>query len=449
MRNYVIIGGGAAGWAAAESIRRRDTTGAVWILTEDPYGYYSRPGLAYYLSGEATEEQLYPFDSRFWDDLRVRWHVDRVISVSPLQRLVKFRNGKSLQYDRLLIATGSTAMMPDVPGIALDGVVKLDNMDDVRSILKRARRRETVVVVGGGITALELAEGLAEKGMRVHYFLRGERYWSGVLDPTESRIVEDRLIRSGIEIHYQTNLVEVEGKNGRVNAVLAQSSGKPVRIACRMVGIAIGIRPCTGLAQSAGLGVKRGVLATTMLQTSNQDIYTAGDVAEILDPVSGESLLDSLWNPAISMGQVAGANMAGDCQHYLKQIPYNVTRLAGLVTTIIGQIASQSGAAAKDRDLSGGIMRGDSETWRIMPEAVVAQTIHNTDRLRLYIYRNTIAGAILMGEQHLSRPLQHLIRSKTDIGSIRDRLLAPQADLNGIIQEFWQKQTQRNAVKIT
>src|SRR5512140_1205957 len=107
MQRYAIIGSGAAGWAAAEAIRHRDRSGAIWILTGDPHGYYSRPGLAYYLTGEVAESQLHPFKQDFWNDLNVHWHIEPVTAVSPLKRLIHFKSGKTLPYDRLLLATGS------------------------------------------------------------------------------------------------------------------------------------------------------------------------------------------------------------------------------------------------------------------------------------------------------------------------------------------------------
>ena len=104
-------------------------------------------------------------------------------------------------------------------------MVKLDTLEDADRILKLARRGQPAVVVGGGITALELVEGLAARGMRVHYFLRGERYWTGVLDETESRMVEQRLQHDGVFLHFHTNLVEVLGRGGKVSGVRAQGAG--------------------------------------------------------------------------------------------------------------------------------------------------------------------------------------------------------------------------------
>ena len=150
------------------------------------------------------------------------------------------------------------------------------------------------------------------------------------------------------------------------------------------MAVAIGIRPRKELAEQAGLLVGRGVRVNQCLQTSHPDIFAAGDVAEVLDPRSGEYVLDSLWNPAIEMGAAAGRGMAGRMTPYVKLVPFNVTRLAGLITTIIGQIASKPDALLVDHDLPG-IMRGDSEIWRQHPDAVVAQRLRDGSRLRLYL----------------------------------------------------------------
>ena len=117
-----------------------------------------------------------------------------------------------LSYDRLLIAVGAQALPLDVPGSKLEGVLKLDHMEDAKRILKFARRGKTAVVVGGGITALELVEGLISRGVKVHYLLRGDRYWSNVLDEHESKIVEQRLVEEGVKLHHHAEVIEITGK---------------------------------------------------------------------------------------------------------------------------------------------------------------------------------------------------------------------------------------------
>ena len=427
IRRYVIIGSGAAGVAAVESIRSQDAVGEILLLSEERHGYYSRPGLAYYLTGELNEQQLYPYNERDFRKLGVRPYHARAVRLDPAEHLVELHDGTHLRFDRLLIATGAFAARSDVPGADLKGVVKLDNLSDARRILSLSGRRSTAVVVGGGITALELVEGLVARGVKTHYFLRRERYWHNVLDETESHIVEGRLVEHGVQIHYHTQLAEIMGRNGKVSSVRTKDEDV---IHCNMVAFAIGVRPRIGLAQASGIQIERGVLVDECLQTSAPDIFAAGDVAQVYDPFTGKSILDSLWGPARGQGSTAGLNMAGGHDVYSKPVAFNVTRLAGLTTTIIGTV----GKGGED-DLVG-IARGDSETWRQLPDAIAAQEDFEINRLRLMVGEQRILGAIVMGDQTLSRPIHSLVEQRVDITPIRERLLLESAPVADLIADF-------------
>lgn len=428
---YVIIGSGVAGIAAIESIRAEDPAGEVILIGDDPHGFYSRPGLAYYLTGELHDKALYP---RTADDLRklgFRYIRARVRDIGRAGRTLELETQPVLSYDRLLIAVGAQALPLEVPGRELSGVLKLDHLSDAKLILKQARRGKTAVVVGGGITALELVEGLRSRGMKVHYLLRGDRYWSNVLDEQESRIVEQRLREQGITLHYRSEVIEVTGRGGKANGVrLLDGRG----LKCDLVAYAIGIRPRLELARQSGLAVDRGILVNEYLQTNDPDVFAAGDVAQAYDPLSGRSILDSLWTPARQQGYTAGLNMAGRKTAYVKSPPFNVTRLAGLTTTIIGTVGR-----GPDGDLVG-IARGDSETWRQLPDCMVAQTGFDVNRVRLLVGERTLLGAVVMGEQKLSYPLERIVSGRVDITSIREKLLMPKAKIGDIVAEFWASQ---------
>jgi NAD(P)H-nitrite reductase large subunit len=439
MFKYLIIGAGAAGVAAAEGIRKLDPTGEITEVYEERAGYYSRPGLAYYLTGEITEDSLFPFQHADFDRLKVHRVHARAKRILPLQHRVELNSGNSLTYNRLLISTGAKALVPKVPGLELEGVIKLDNLEDVHRILKYARRRRTAVIVGGGITALELVEGFKARGSTVHYFLRGDRYWANVLDETESRIVEDRLKDEGIKLHYQTELAEILGHKGRVAGVLTTDGTK---VKCDCVGLAIGIQPKKGIAEEAGLKTERGIAVNEYLNTSNNDIFAAGDVAEVYDPTIGRAILDSLWAPARKQGYTAGQNMAGQKIPYIKGVPFNVTRLAGLTTTIIGALAGRD----VDADVVG-IVRGDSEGWRQMPDAIVTQANFDINRLRILVGENHIVGALLMGDQTLSRALHHIIVDRIDITPIRDKLLRSGNSMIDGIADFWAEAVPAEGIK--
>ena len=426
--NYVIIGSGVAGISAIEAIRSIDSASPITLIGDDPYGFYSRPGLAYYLTGELHDKALF---LRTADDLRkldFRYIQGRATKILRAEHILELDKQPSVSFERLLIAVGAQAIPLEIPGTDLDGVFKLDHMSDAKLILKQARRGKTAVVVGGGITALELAEGLLSHGMKVHYLLRGDRYWSNVLDEQESKIIQNRLQEEGVVLHHHAEVIEVICRNGKASAIRLLNGQKLV---CDLVAYAIGIRPRVELAKQARLAIDRGILVNEYLQTNDPSIFAAGDVAQAYDPMTGRSILDSLWTPARQQGYSAGLNMARKKTVYLKAPAFNVTRLAGLTTTIIGTVGR-----GQDDDLVG-IARGDSETWRQLPDCIVAQAGFEVNRLRLLVGEKTLLGAIVMGDQKLSFPLQKIISDKLDISPIREKLLMPNAKIGDVLAEFW------------
>jgi NAD(P)H-nitrite reductase large subunit len=198
-----------------------------------------------------------------------------------------------------------------------------------------------------------------------------------------------------------------------------------------MVAVAIGIKPRLELAQISGITIDRGIVTDEYLQTNVESIYAAGDVAQAVDSLSGKHVLDTLWTPAREQGLTAGLNMVGVRAPYCKSPPFNVTRLAGITTTIIGQVGG-----GKDKDVFG-IARGDSETWRDIPDAIVAQTGFEVNRLRLMVGEKHLLGAVVMGDQKLSFPIQNIIANHMDITPIRAKLLATGASIADILVKYW------------
>jgi NAD(P)H-nitrite reductase large subunit len=434
MPQYVIIGTGVAGIAAAETIRSQDAHSPIVLIGDEPHGFYSRPGLAYLLTGEILERQLFPVGKDHFQALKLRFVHNHVAQIRPDTHCLEMKDGSTLAYDRLLIASGAGAVRANAPGSDLEGVVKLDSLDDVRHIMKLIRRTRSAIVIGGGITSLELVEGLLKRRVRTHYFLRGNRYWENVLDETESRIIEHTLKEEGVELHFRTELAEILGKHGRVVGVRTIDGGV---IPCEMVAVAIGVRPRLELAKDAGLKTDRGIIVNEYLQTSHPHIFAAGDVAQVFDPATGKTLLSSLWGPARDMGRAAGLNLAGQPRAYHKGQPFNVTRLAGLTTTIIGPV----GSGGPDADLVD-ITHGDSEAWSLLPggelgSVIAAQAGFDINHLRLLVGQQALVGAVLMGDQTLSQPLHHLITGKVDITPSREKLLQTTASLAPLIIDCW------------
>ena len=435
---HVIIGSGIAGLVAAETLRREQPKADITLVSEEPHPYYSRPGLAYFLRGDFPETQLQVRSPKDIERLAVKRVHARVASIARADHALQMANGERMRYDRLLLATGALAVPPSFPGCDLLGIVKLDGLDDCRRIIQLARRGRPAVVIGGGITALELVEGLAGRGMKVHYFLRGPRYWTDVLDDVESRIVMDRLRHEGVTIHTQTQIKQALGTGGRLLAVETEAG---VRLPCEVLAVAIGVRPRVELAQEAGLTLDKGVLVNEYLQTSDADIYAAGDVAEAFDPISKRRLRDVLWPTAIAQGTIAGANMAGAQRPYVKGIPFNVTMLTGLKVTIIGNI----GGGGANPDLVT-ISRGESEAWRVIPSASSVSGQDDVNRIRLVVGERAIVGALVMGNQSWSRPLQRLITAQADITPIRAALVEGGAGSLTGLARFYRTWEEREAV---
>jgi NAD(P)H-nitrite reductase large subunit len=428
--HHLIIGSGIAGLAAAEAIREREPAAALTMLSEESHDFYSRPGLAYLLRGDIPEKQLFV---RNRNDLRAlqlqRVHA-RVAQLRTDRHEVVLADGRLARYDRLLLATGAKAVPPTFRGADLAGVVQLDSLDDARHILHLAHKGQAAVVVGGGITALELVEGLRARRLRVHYFLRSARYWSDVLDETESRIILERLRHDGVVLHLNTQVRHALGARGRLTAVETQAGE---RVACRVLAVAIGVRPRVELARQAGIAVERGIVVDERMRTSAADVFAAGDVTQVHDPISGRATLDVLWSTALAQGRIAGANMAGGNFVYVKGIAFNVTQLAGLKVTIIGSVGQ-----GLDADLTA-IARGDSETWRRRPPAWIAAEQDDVNRVRILIGERRIIGALVMGEQSWSHPLQRIIVGQADIAAIRPALLRDPAAALPRLAEYYQQ----------
>ena len=428
MRRYIVIGTGVAGFAAAESIRGIDPAGTILMIGNEQEGFYSRPGLAYYLTGELAEKQLFPFSKQDFKQLDVNLLHAKVIQISPMAHELYLQNGDQIHYDRLLIANGASATMMNIPGSGAQGVVKLDNLTDARLILKLTRKLKSAVVVGGGITALEIAEGLVARGLKVHLFIRSAHYWRNVLTEHEARIIEAHLAEEGVQIHCSTQLSEILTQNNHVVGVRTQANQQ---IKCELLAMAIGIRPRTALANASGLKIDRGLLTNEYLETSGADIFAAGDVAQVFDPLTGTSNLQSLWSPARRQGEVAGFNMAGQRSPYIRTIHVNVTRLANRPTTIIGSVGSE-----RDHD-SPEITRGESETWRQQVDAVSIQSDDGENHVRVMVGPQTLLGAVVIGDQAISRPLQELITRQVCITPIRAKLLAPGTPITDLINSLW------------
>ena len=443
---HLIVGNGAAGLSAAEEIRQRDRHAAITIVSDEPYPLYSRPGLAYLLTGEIPEARIFCRAPDYYPQNRFNLVHARITSLALARCVANLDDGRALFFDTLLLATGSVAVPAPFPGGTLDGVVYLDKLENVQEILRRVKRgARAAVVVGGGITAMELAEGLAHQGLETHYLLRKKAIWSALLTEHESQIVERHARALGIYIHYNEEIAEIISANRSVAGVRTTGGQQ---IACQMVGAAIGVRPNVMLAKQAAIKVDRGIVVNEFLESSVPSIFAAGDSAQVFDPVSGDYRVDDLWPSAIAAGRIAGANMAGARTPYSTSAPFNAALVFGAHITAIGQAGSGQRHGDDANLMLQYQSRGSSEAWWARPGGPYTSAwSHNGENsLRLVLRGNRITGALILGNQDLADPLRDLIEQRVDVSPIQAQLRGDELVINKSIRTFW-GQWQRTHVR--
>jgi NADPH-dependent 2,4-dienoyl-CoA reductase/sulfur reductase-like enzyme len=177
------------------------------------------------------------------------------------------------------------------------------------------------------------------------------------------------------------------------------------------------------------------------LETSAADIYAAGDVAQIFDPNSGRYSIDNLWYPGRKQGRIAAFNMAGQKESYRRTVATNVLLLAGVMTTIIGAI----GSGRDEGQVS--TARGSSESWQQLPNTIASESGTDVSHLRLVIGEQKLLGALIMGDQKISRPLRDLINAQVDISPIRNQLMQYSAQMGQSVIDFWLKTKGGGAIR--
>jgi len=323
----VIVGGGAAGFAAAEKLRREQYKGSIVMLSNDDAAPVDRPNLSKdYLAGNAPEDwvPLRPesFYSESGIDLRLQANVTGIDAKS---REVVLADGSNVSYDRLLLATGAEPVRLSIPGADQTHVFTLRSLADCRAIIERAKAARHVVVLGASFIGLEVAAALRARNLEVHVVAPEERPMQRILGSRMGDFIRSLHEEHGVVFHLEDTAVALDGAQ-----VKLKGGGT---IEADLVVVGIGVRPRIEIAERAGLAVDRGVSVNAYLQTSVPEIYAAGDIARWPDPHSGESIRVEHWVVAERQGQVAAVNMLGNhekftevpffwSQHYDVQINY-------------------------------------------------------------------------------------------------------------------------------
>ncbi|MBA3812341.1 MAG: FAD-dependent oxidoreductase [Caulobacteraceae bacterium] len=302
----VIVGGGAAGFAAAEMLRRRGYGGALTLLSADPAPPCDRPNLSKdYLAGTAPEDWIPLKPEAFYAehaiDLRLGVEVER-IDIAAREAVAN--SGERFGYDALLLATGAEPIRLMGPGFERPNVHLLRTLTDARAIIAAAAQVRVVAVVGASFIGLEVAASLRARGLEVHVVAPEGIPLERVMGPEIGRFIRALHEGKGVRFHLGQSVESFDGER------LSLAGGS--EIAADAVVLGVGVRPRTQLAVGAGLTVDDGVIVDRAMRTSAPGVYAAGDIARYPDPLTGQGARTEHWVSAERQGQIAARNMLGE-----------------------------------------------------------------------------------------------------------------------------------------
>ena len=305
-RRVVVIGGGAAGFAAVEMLRRNGFDGSVTMLSADMDAPYDRPNCSKdYLAGDAQPEWMPLRDAGWYADNDIDLRLGAEASaLDPAASSVSLKGGASLRYDALLIATGAEPIRPPLPGFDRPDAHILRSLRDADAIIAAAARAKRVALVGASFIGLEAAAALRARGLEVHVAAPGAIPLARVMGDDIGRWVRGLHEQAGVIFHLG------HGVTGWHDGRLTLEDGTTIDADFLVLGM--GVRPRVALAEAAGLAIDRGIVVDARLRTSAPGIYAAGDVARFPDPHSGQPIRVEHWVHAERQGQHVARTILGD-----------------------------------------------------------------------------------------------------------------------------------------
>lgn len=313
MESIVIIGNGISGVTLARHIRK-NSKHKITIISSETEFFFSRTALMYVYMGHIKFEHTQPYENDFWIKNDITIIKGLVISVNSNEKKVYLDDNKSLNYSKLVIATGSKSNKFDWPGQNLKGVTGLYHKQDLETLEAFSPNCKRAVIVGGGLIGIELAEMFRSRKINVSFLVRDKSFWDGVLPFGESQMLNRHILEHHIDLRLETELKEIlSDENGKVRAIVTD---KNETIECQIVGLAAGVSPNIDFLKDSGIELGRGVKVNRFLETNIKDIYAIGDCAEQREAIGQRKTIEAVWYTGRMMGEALAQTLTGNPTQY-------------------------------------------------------------------------------------------------------------------------------------
>ncbi|MCQ8105109.1 FAD-dependent oxidoreductase [Methylomonas sp. SURF-2] len=398
----VVIGNGMAGMRTVDELMQlAPERYEITVFGAEPHGNYNRIMLTPLLFGAKSIDDIMIHDFAWYRRNRITLHCGEeksVVSVDRIKRRVTARDGTSADYDRLLIATGSLPLMLDIPGRDMEGVMGFRDIADVQAMIEKSQTKQHAVILGGGLLGLEAANGLMQRGMQVTVVNRAGHLLNRQLDGQAAGFLQRQLEDKGIEFRLGVTVAEVLGRDGHIGKVrLSDNSLLPADI----LVMATGIQPNIGLSQAMGLTCERGIIVDDHLQTSDDRVYAVGECVQHRGELFG------LVAPVYEQAKVCARQLAGRASGgYRSLLSATMLKVTGIDLFSVG-------------DFEGG---ADCQQQLLVDHA---EGVYR----KIVIKDNIITGMIMYGDTSDSGWYLNLIKNRTNIAAIRDRLIFSPVEL--------------------
>ncbi|MCL5004614.1 MAG: FAD-dependent oxidoreductase [Patescibacteria group bacterium] len=406
---YVIVGGGVAGFTAAETLRQKDVSATIAVINSEPYALYSRVMLSKpdFFLGKIPFDKVWMRGQDWYEKNNITFFGSKTAaSLDADKKIVKLSDGSELGYEKLLIATGVCARKWGIPGSEREGVYYLRTIDDGKKIMEAIKSAKRAVTIGGGFISFEMADLFALAKIDTSVVIRENYFWEPTLDEASGKMIEKVLTGSGVKIINNAEVQEVVGEN-KVEGIVLKDGRK---IECDMVICGIGVACDFNWFASSGIKTNRGILADEYLQTNLPDVWTAGDIAEYNDLLLEENIQLGNWVNAHEQGRIAGLNMAGVHEPF-KFVSFYTTQGMGISVAFVGDTRP-----GQDRII---IKRGYPEI---------------NSYARIIIVGKELVGATLINRTSELSVIAKLIENNIDVSQKYKELEDPNFDLKGLLK---------------